>query len=108
VRYHGKNVHDVLEMTVREALAFFVNVPKVVSKAAGVERDWAWLFAVGAVGHDSVWREAAALEARAHLTRSEIKASLYLDEPQPGFTLRHRETLARSPVAGVWRVAAGD
>src|SRR5260370_3996377 len=32
VRYHGKNVHDVLEMTVREALAFFVNGPKVVSK----------------------------------------------------------------------------
>src|SRR5262249_18491799 len=32
VRYHGKNVHDVLDMTVREALGFFVNVPKVVSK----------------------------------------------------------------------------
>src|ERR1700732_2274633 len=32
VRYHGKNVHEVLDMTVREALAFFVNMPKVVSK----------------------------------------------------------------------------
>src|SRR5947208_9459234 len=26
VRYHGKNVHEVLQLTVREALAFFVNV----------------------------------------------------------------------------------
>jgi excinuclease ABC subunit A len=32
VQYHGRNVHDVLQMTVREALAFFVNVPKVTSK----------------------------------------------------------------------------
>ena len=32
VRYHGKNVHEVLQLTVREALAFFVNVPKIVSK----------------------------------------------------------------------------
>src|SRR5258705_1205620 len=30
VHYHGTSVHDVLQMTVREALAFFVNVPKVV------------------------------------------------------------------------------
>jgi len=29
VRYHGKNVHEVLQLTVREALAFFVNVPRL-------------------------------------------------------------------------------
>src|SRR5579883_2454708 len=29
VHYHGKSIHDVLQMTVREALAFFVNVPKI-------------------------------------------------------------------------------
>ena len=32
VRFHGKNVHDVLQMTVREALTFFAAVPKVTSK----------------------------------------------------------------------------
>src|SRR5258708_15981697 len=32
VQYRGKNVHEVLGMTVREALAFFVNVPRVTSK----------------------------------------------------------------------------
>ena len=32
VRYHGKNIHEVLGLTVREALAFFGNVPRIVSK----------------------------------------------------------------------------
>jgi excinuclease ABC subunit A len=32
VRYHGKNIHDVLNMTVKEALGFFTGVPKLVDK----------------------------------------------------------------------------
>ena len=32
VRYRGKNVHEVLQLTAREALVFFNGVPKVVSK----------------------------------------------------------------------------
>src|SRR5438309_5248069 len=32
IRYRGKNIHEVLEMTVEEALRFFQNVPAVASK----------------------------------------------------------------------------
>jgi excinuclease ABC subunit A len=32
VRYHGKNIHDVLDLTIREALHFFSGVPKIVDK----------------------------------------------------------------------------
>ncbi len=32
VRYHGKNIHDVLNLTIREALHFFNGVPKIVDK----------------------------------------------------------------------------
>src|SRR5260370_38010663 len=32
VRYKGKNIHDVLNLTVREALQFFSGVPKVTDK----------------------------------------------------------------------------
>src|ERR1700689_2437861 len=32
VRYHGKNIDDVLNMTVKEALGFFTGVPKLVDK----------------------------------------------------------------------------
>jgi excinuclease ABC subunit A len=32
VRYHGKNIHDVLNLTVKEGLHFFSGVPKIVEK----------------------------------------------------------------------------
>jgi len=32
VRYRGKNIHDVLDMTVREAMHHFANAPKVADK----------------------------------------------------------------------------
>ena len=32
IRYRGKNIHEVLEMTVEEALRFFQNVPAVAGK----------------------------------------------------------------------------
>ncbi|HKW17939.1 MAG TPA: excinuclease ABC subunit UvrA [Terriglobales bacterium] len=32
VRYRGKNIHEVLEMTVREAMHYFANSPKVADK----------------------------------------------------------------------------
>src|SRR5690606_36808273 len=32
IRYKGKNIHDVLEMSVEEALEFFENHPKIQNK----------------------------------------------------------------------------
>jgi excinuclease ABC subunit A len=32
VRYHGKNIHEVLDLTVKTALHFFSGVPKIVEK----------------------------------------------------------------------------
>ncbi len=32
VRYHGRNIHEVLNLTVKEALHFFSGVPKIVEK----------------------------------------------------------------------------
>ena len=32
VRYHGKNIHEVLSLTVKEALKFFAEVPKLTEK----------------------------------------------------------------------------
>ncbi len=32
IRYHGKNIHDVLDLTVKGALHFFSGVPKIVEK----------------------------------------------------------------------------
>ena len=32
VRYKDKNIHDILEMTVEEAMNFFENIPKIYRK----------------------------------------------------------------------------
>jgi len=32
VRYHGKNIHDVLTLTVQEAMQFFASAPKITEK----------------------------------------------------------------------------
>jgi excinuclease ABC subunit A len=37
VRYRGKNIHEVLEMTVREAMHHFANAPKVADKLRMLE-----------------------------------------------------------------------
>jgi len=37
VRYHGKNIHDVLDLTIKEALHFFSGVPKIVEKLRVLE-----------------------------------------------------------------------
>ena len=37
VRYRGKNIHEVLDLTVREAMHFFSGLPKVVEKLRVLE-----------------------------------------------------------------------
>jgi len=32
IRYHGRNIHEVLDLTIKEALHFFSGVPKIVEK----------------------------------------------------------------------------
>jgi excinuclease ABC subunit A len=85
VRYHGKNVHDVLDMTVREALAFFVNVPKVVSKLKVLNEIGLGYLRLGQSATTLSGGEAQRLKLAAHLTRSENQGILYiLDEPTTG------------------------
>jgi excinuclease ABC subunit A len=85
VRYHGKNVHDVLEMTVREALAFFVNVPKVTSKLRVLNEIGLGYLRLGQSATTLSGGEAQRLKLAAHLTRTENQGILYiLDEPTTG------------------------
>jgi excinuclease ABC subunit A len=85
MRYHGKNVHDVLEMTVREALAFFVNVPKVVSKLKILNEIGLGYLRLGQSATTLSGGEAQRLKLASHLTRTENRGMLYiLDEPTTG------------------------
>jgi excinuclease ABC subunit A len=85
VRYHGKNIYDVLQMTVREALAFFVNVPKVVSKLRVLNEIGLGYLRLGQSATTLSGGEAQRLKLASHLTRSENRGILYiLDEPTTG------------------------
>jgi excinuclease ABC subunit A len=85
VRYHGKNIHDVLQMTVREALAFFVNVPKVISKLRVLNEIGLGYLRLGQSATTLSGGEAQRLKLAAHLTRTENHGILYiLDEPTTG------------------------
>jgi len=85
VHYHGKNVHDVLQMTVREALAFFVNVPKVTAKLKVLNEIGLGYLRLGQSGTTLSGGEAQRLKLASHLTRTENAGVLYiLDEPTTG------------------------
>jgi excinuclease ABC subunit A len=85
VRYRGKNVHEVLQLTVREALAFFVNVPKVVSKLRILNEIGLGYLRLGQSATTLSGGEAQRLKLAAHLSRTDNEGVLYiLDEPTTG------------------------
>jgi len=85
IRYHGKNIHDVLGLTVREALAFFVNVPKIVSKLRILNEIGLGYLRLGQSATTLSGGEAQRLKLAAHLTSTDNDGILYiLDEPTTG------------------------
>ena len=85
VRYHGKNIHEVLQLTAREALAFFMGVPKVVSKLRVLNEIGLGYLRLGQSATTLSGGEAQRLKLAAHLTRTENQGVLYvLDEPTTG------------------------
>jgi excinuclease ABC subunit A len=85
VRYRDKNIHEVLQLTVREALLFFANVPRVVSKLKILEEIGLGYLRLGQSATTLSGGEAQRLKLAAHLTRQENDGVLYiLDEPTTG------------------------
>ena len=63
IRYNGLNIHEVLQLTVREAMEFFHATPRLVQQAEGAGRCRAGLPAAGPIGHHALRRRGAAREA---------------------------------------------
>jgi excinuclease ABC subunit A len=87
VKYKGKNISDVLNMTAEEALNFFQNIPK----AASVCKPW-WMwgwatFAWGRLPPPSRAGEAQRMKLASELARRSTGKTLYLiDEPTTGLS----------------------
>jgi excinuclease ABC subunit A len=85
VRFHGKNIHEVLQLTVREALTFFINVPKIVSKLKVLNEIGLGYLRLGQSATTLSGGEAQRLKLAAHLTHTDNRGILYiLDEPTTG------------------------
>jgi len=85
VRYREKNIHEVLQLTVREALAFFANVPRITSKLKILDEVGLGYLRLGQSATTLSGGEAQRLKLAAHLTRQENAGVLYiLDEPTTG------------------------
>jgi len=67
VRYHGKNIHEVLNLTVKEALRFFAGVPKVVEKLRVLEEVGLGYLRLGQSATTLSGGEAQRMKLAAHL-----------------------------------------
>jgi excinuclease ABC subunit A len=88
VRFREKNVHEVLAMTVREALQFFTGVPKVVHRLQILEEIGLGYLRLGQSASTLSGGEAQRLKLAAHLIHSNNAGVLYVfDEPTTGLHL---------------------
>jgi excinuclease ABC subunit A len=67
VRYRGKNIHEVLNLTVKEALHFFSGVPKVVDKLRVLEEVGVGYLRLGQSATTLSGGEAQRMKLAAHL-----------------------------------------
>ncbi|MGH9775120.1 MAG: excinuclease ABC subunit UvrA [Candidatus Acidiferrales bacterium] len=85
VQYHGKNIHEVLSLTVREALTFFAGNPRVTSRLKVLDETGLGYLRLGQSATTLSGGEAQRLKLAAHLTREDNAGVLYLfDEPTTG------------------------
>ena len=94
VRYHGKNIHEVLNLTVKEALKFFAEAPKITERLRTLEEVGLGYLRLGQSATTLSGGEAQRMKLAAHLqpaTRDNSRGEsrnrrlLYIfDEPTTG------------------------
>jgi excinuclease ABC subunit A len=105
VRYRGKTVHQVLEMTVREALAFFSTSPKVLRRLQVLDEIGLGYLRLGQPATTLSGGEAQRIKIAAHLASFGGERLLYiLDEPTTGL---HFDDIAKLLAAFKKLVEAG-
>jgi excinuclease ABC subunit A len=98
VRYRGKNIHEVLNLTVKEALQFFGGVPKIVEKLRVLEEVGLGYLRLGQSATTLSGGEAQRMKLAAHLqpaargigrpaslpTKRRLRVLYIFDEPTTG------------------------
>ena len=85
VRYKGKNIHEVLEMTVEEALPFFENLPKLKNKIQTLMDVGLGYVKLGQPSTTLSGGEAQRVKLATELSKQSTGSTIYiLDEPTTG------------------------
>ncbi|WP_433744581.1 excinuclease ABC subunit UvrA [Falsibacillus pallidus] len=106
VKYKGKNIADVLEMTIEDAVEFFENIPKISRKLQTIYDVGLGYMTLGQPATTLSGGEAQRVKLASELHRRSTGRSLYiLDEPTTGL---HVDDIARLLVVLQRLVENGD
>ena len=106
VRYKGKNISDILDMTVEEAVVFFENIPKIKRKIQTIYDVGLGYIKLGQPATTLSGGEAQRVKLASELHRRSTGRSFYiLDEPTTGL---HVDDIARLLVVLQRLVENGD
>ncbi len=85
VRYKGKSINDVLEMTVNQGVTFFENIPSIARKLKTLKEVGLGYLTLGQPSTTLSGGEAQRVKLAAELSRNDTGKTVYiLDEPTTG------------------------
>ncbi len=85
VRYKGKSINDVLEMTINQAVTFFENIPSIIQKIRTLQEVGLGYITLGQQSTTISGGEAQRVKLAAELAKRDTGKTLYiLDEPTTG------------------------
>jgi excinuclease ABC subunit A len=85
IQYRGLNIYQVLQLTVNEALAFFSDVPRLVTKLKVLAQVGLGYLRLGQSATTLSGGEAQRVKLAAHLAQASCEGALYIfDEPTTG------------------------
>jgi len=85
VRYKGKNISDVLDMTIEQAVEFFENIPAILHKLVTLKQVGLGYITLGQPSTTLSGGESQRVKLAAELAKKDTGKTLYiLDEPTTG------------------------
>jgi excinuclease ABC subunit A len=101
VRYRGKNIHEALNLTVKEALQFFANAPKIVEKLRVLEEVGLGYLRLGQSATTLSGGEAQRMKLAAHLQPTAREATRRRDADDQPRRRQHILYIFDEPTTGL-------